>query len=243
MRVGVRHQRIAVERRHPPVHRRIGRQPRFERANMRRHVEKTGLDRIESGERAQHRKVRRPNMRGNEYGARTAVERDLGQIPTRQPQDRPPVRMQVADALQPFRQRFGVLDRRQQNEIVYLARLTVLLVNTADLAGDDKARRKIGVEQVGRPQIGFEPIQPRSVGGELRAHFVAPSGVGEVARADQADPFSSRPHVEIDKVEFAAGRARVPRMNMQVGNRHVFPPYSENFLFQYTKIALTRQPC
>ena len=55
---------------------------------------------IESRKGAEQRKVRRPNVRGDKHRIGAHVERDRKQVFGRKPQDRPPVRTDVADRFQ-----------------------------------------------------------------------------------------------------------------------------------------------
>lgn len=77
VRVGVGNEREAVKRREPPVHRRIGGEAGFHRMDIRRHIAKARLHGIKAGECAKHRKMRRPDMRGNKNSLCTNIHRDF----------------------------------------------------------------------------------------------------------------------------------------------------------------------
>ena len=106
MRVRIGDHRVPVEHGHAAVHQRIGRQPRFQRMYLRGQVPETFFHRIESRKGAEQRKVRRPNMRGDKHRIGAHVERDRKQVFGGKPQDRPPVRTDIADRFQLEREPF-----------------------------------------------------------------------------------------------------------------------------------------
>ncbi len=68
MRVGIRHQPVAIEKRQPPVHRRIGRQPGLHREDVRRQVAVARDNRVEARLRAERGEPRRPDMCRHQVG-------------------------------------------------------------------------------------------------------------------------------------------------------------------------------
>ena len=141
MRIRIGYHRESVERRQPPVHRRIGRQARFERMDMRRQVSKAFFDGVKARIGSEQRKMWRPNMRRDKDCLRTDIKRDLKQVPARKAEDGPSVRMQVERELELPRQRLCRLERGQQDHIVDFAYLAVLFIDRADLPRKDKPRR------------------------------------------------------------------------------------------------------
>ncbi len=98
-RVGVRvaDQGEAVEPRDPPVHRRIGGEPRLHREDVRRQIAVALLHRVEARLRAQDGEPGRPDVGGDQIGVRPALQGDLQQVPRVEPEDGPAVRVEVAD--------------------------------------------------------------------------------------------------------------------------------------------------
>ena len=80
MCVRIGDERVIVERGEPPVHRRVGGEAGFHRMNIGRHIPKARFHRIEAGKRAEHGKMRRPDMRGDEDRLRADIHRDLQQV-------------------------------------------------------------------------------------------------------------------------------------------------------------------
>ena len=69
VRVGVGDQRVAVQVRHAPVHRRIGREAGLQGEDVRRQVAEALLHRVEAGLRAEQREPGRPDVRGDQVAA------------------------------------------------------------------------------------------------------------------------------------------------------------------------------
>ena len=80
MGVGVGDQTIAVEERHPPVHRRIGGQPGLDREDVVGEIAVAVGDRVEAGLRSERREPRRPDMRRDQVGVGTGFQRDLQEV-------------------------------------------------------------------------------------------------------------------------------------------------------------------
>ena len=97
VRVGVGDQPVAVQRRHPPVHRRVGGQAGLHREDVLGQVGVAVRDRVEARLRAQRREPRRPDVRRHQVAALAGLQGDLQQVARVQPEDRPAVRAEVAD--------------------------------------------------------------------------------------------------------------------------------------------------
>ena len=87
MRVGMRNEGQSVQRAHPPIHRRVGRQAGFHSVDVRRQIAKARFDAVEPGKSAEHGEMGRPDMRGDELGFRTGLQRQFQQVAAVQAQD------------------------------------------------------------------------------------------------------------------------------------------------------------
>ena len=155
-RMGVRvgDERAAVESGDAPVHRRVRRKTGLQGADVTGEVAETFLDGVKARESPQQGKVRRPDVRGDEHGLRACFQRHLQQVAAIQAENRPAVGMKVADALQPRGEPFRRFERRHEDDVVYLARAAVLLVNGADLGAEDKTR--LSLDLAGQAQRFFQ---------------------------------------------------------------------------------------
>ena len=133
MGIGVRDQGNAVELTQSPVHGRVRRQSGFNHVDMGTQFPETFFQRIKPRVGPEHRKMRRPGMRRDEQGLRSAFQHDAQQILTVQPQDGPSVGMEVADARQLVRHVRHGAETRRKDQIMHFARTFVTLINTADL--------------------------------------------------------------------------------------------------------------
>ena len=210
MCVSIREQGITIERRHPPIHRRIGRQAGLQGNYVRRRVVEAFLDRVIAGFRAQKSKPGRPNVRGDEMTALVHIEENLEQIAGGQAQDRPSVSADVADSLQPGLQSLDGGEVGCKNHVVDFARGALILVNRADFAGQHEphlslaGRRHCLLHRRG-PLI-LEAKQPVLSRQQRVAHLLQPAGMRDVARADDVDAFALRPFGQILEGQvFASG--------------------------------------
>ena len=187
-RVGVRvgDHDVPVQHGHAAVHKRIGRQAGFQRADAGRQVAETFLHRFKAGERAEQREMRRPDVRGDKDRVGAHVQRRRQQIAGRQAEDRTAVRADVADLFQFERQPFRRVQRGQQYDVVHFAHAAVLLVNAADFARDDEPRR--------RAEIAVLYDVQAVLGGLQRFfQFVPPGRVREIPRPHKAETLAPRP--------------------------------------------------
>ena len=228
VRVRVRDNGEIVQARQPPVHRRIGRQSRLHREDVGQQILVALLQTVEPRTGPQHREVRCPDVRRNEQHLRAHLQTDLEQVAAVQPQNRPAVRLYVADRRQPPVQPFGRLEVRQNDHIVHLARLVVLLVDRTDLHRQHEAHRPptaLGQFPVHRPAPFLpQPEQPLLGRLQLFPQFGQPGRMGEIPGAHHVDPLERRPAVHILRIQLPAGRPGIARVQMHVDYKaHVTP--------------------
>ena len=218
MGVGVRDQAIAVEERHPPVHRRVGGQPGLDREDVVGEVAVAIGDRVESRPRAQHGEPRRPDMGGNQVGAGPGLQRDLEQVPGIEAEDRPAVGVEVADPPEAGGEAVGGVEIRDVDEVVDLPGQVALLVDRRDLHLEHEpdnigaTSRQHGVNI--RLYVRAQPEQSRLGRDELFLQLGTPRRVGEVAGADDRDPLLHGPIGQVLKVGLLARRPRIPGVNV-----------------------------
>lgn len=122
--------------------------------NLAGKVAKTGLNGVKTGKRAQEGKMRRPDVRGNEYGLWAGFQRHFQKIAAIQPENGPSVRVEVADALQTRGKALRSFKGWQEDDIMHLARAAVFFVNGADFSAQDKAGFARGF--AGQAQVFFQ---------------------------------------------------------------------------------------
>ena len=132
VRVGVGHQPEAVQRRHPPVHLRVGRQAGFDREDVRGEVGVALVDGVEPGLRAERGEPRRPDVGRHEIRAGVRLQGDLQQMPRVQAENGPPVGSDVADGRQLLSDAPGCLQVRRVEQVMNFARLVALFVDRRD---------------------------------------------------------------------------------------------------------------
>ena len=162
------------------------------------------------------------HVRGDKNRVGADVQRDRQKIFGRKPQNRAPVRMNVADRLQFQSEPFRGVERGEQDDVMYFPHFSVLLVNATDLARDHKARRNGKIAEIRKAQVFFEPIQSLFGGDQGVFHLLPPGGMGKIARAHERNALASRPQIEIGKISVFARRARILGMNVQIGYVHSF---------------------
>ena len=226
VRVRIGDKRIAVEHGHAAVHRRIGGKPRFQRADMRREVAETLFDTIKPRKGAEQRKMRRPDMRGDEDCLGADVESDREQVFGGKPQDGPPVRADIADRFQPESEALRRIEGREQDDVVDFAHLSVLFIDAADLPRKDEARGNGKGERVAQARLFLYAVEPLLRRLEGIRKFLPPCGMREIARADQPDALAPRPQVEMRDIRVPARGAGIFGMNVQICQIHtlIIPP-------------------
>ena len=214
VRVRIGDHRIAVQHGYAAVHERVGGKPRFEGMNLPRKVAEALFQGIETRKGAEQRKVRRPDVRGDEHRLGAHVEGDREQIPRGKPQNRPPVRADVSDRLQFERKALGGVEGGQKDYVVHLAHLSVMLIDTADFARKHEARRYGKIAYV--PQFFVRADAVKAFFGRLERllQLLPPLGVGKVARADESDALAARPQIEVGDIPVLARRARIFGMDV-----------------------------
>ena len=114
----------------------------------------------------------------NENCTRADVQRDFEQIAAVQSENRSPIRMEVPDCFQTFRQDFSLLQTGQQNQVMHLAHPAVLLVNGTDFPGNDKTGR------IRQATILMQRIKPILSRGKGCFQLLPPCRMGKISCAD-----------------------------------------------------------
>ena len=222
-RVGVRigYQPEAVQRRHPPVHRRVRGQAGFDGKDVRRQVPVAQVDRVKARFRAQRRVPRRPDVGWNQIGVGAGLQRDLQQVAGIQAQDRPPVGSQVADLPEAAADPFGGLEVRRVYQVVDPAGCSILLVDGRNFGRQHEAH---GAAAGPRQPAGNGPLQIRTQavqagfgGNQVVLELGKPGRMREVAGADDGEAFLAGPQSQVFQVTVAAGSAGVSGVHVQVG--------------------------
>ena len=221
--VGIGHQPETVQGRHPPVHRRVRRKARLHREDVRRQVPIAVVHGVEAGLGAQRGEPRGPHMGRHQVRSGSRLQRHLQQVPGVQPQDRPPVGVQVADLGKAGNQPVRRVEVRGVDQVMDLPGLVALLVDGRDLHRQHEPDR-IEAAGAGRwklplhgPfEVGAQTEEPGFRGNELLLQLGAPGRMGEVARADDADALLARPDGQVLQVAVPAGGAGESRVDVQV---------------------------
>ena len=221
VRVRIGNERAAVEIGNAPVHRRVGGKAGFQRADVAREVAETLFNGVKAGEGPQQGKVRCPDVRGDEHGFGAGLQCHLQKIPAIQPEDGAAVGMEVADALKARGQTLRRRKGRHENDVVHFARAPVPLVDGTDLGAEHKAR--LERRFAGQAQLLFQREHALARLFERLGKLLAPRGVGEIARAHEADALAPGPEVEVRRVALAAGGPGETRMDVQIGDQHGKP--------------------
>ena len=204
MGVRIGNQKIGVQRGNPPVHGRIGRKPRFQRMDMGCQIPKAFLDGIKAGKGPEQRKMGRPDMSRNVYGLRTGFQHDFQKISAVQSQDRPAVRMNVSDQLQPSGKGLRLLKSGQQEQTVHLAHPLIFLINGTDLSRHQKARLLLRHALLMDAVFLLQHIKPVLCGFQLLHQFRPPCGVGEIPGSQNMNSFFSRHELQMLRVAVLA---------------------------------------
>ena len=218
MGIRVRDERIAVQIRDAPTHGWVGGKASLHGKDLIGQIAKTFFHRVKTRLGAKHGKPRRPDVGGDKVAARVGLQRNLQQITRIQPQDRPAIGANVANALQPGLKEIKRRKAGEKAEIVHFAHLVMALVDVADLAAQQKAHR--GVTGCGhlrldrRKQLLFQPKEPILRRLQLGAQLGQPARVGNIPRGHHLHPLDLRPFGEVLQVEILAGRPRIVGMNV-----------------------------
>jgi hypothetical protein len=131
---------------------------------------------------------------------------------------RPPVRSDVADALESPVQAMGGFEVRHENEVVVLTGAAVFLIDIADFGREHEA---YGPATGGRGRrlgctggIRAEPEKPGLGRFQFGLDFRQPGRVAEVSGPDHLQPLDERCRVDPVKVEVARGGSRKPGMHV-----------------------------
>ena len=224
MGIGVGHEPEAVQGRDPPVHRRVRGKARLHGENVGAQVPVAVVDGVETRLRAERREPGRPDMGGDEIRAGVRFQGDLQQVPGIEAQDRPSVRVQVADPGQAVHHPLRCLEIRGVDQVMDLSCLVELLVDGRNLDRQHETHRAPAAPAGRRKplldgpfQIGPQAEQPRLRGHELLLQLGPPRRMGEVARGDDADALLAGPDGQMLKVAVPAGGPGVLGMDVQIG--------------------------
>ena len=155
-------------------------------------------------------------MGRNVYGLRAGFQHDLQQIPAVQPQNRPAVRMNVADQLQPSGQRLRLLQSGQQEQTVHLAHPFLFLINGADLSRHQKARLLLRHALLMNAVFLLQHIKPVLRRFQLFHQLRPPCGMGEISCSQNMNSLFSRHELQMLRIAVLARSPRKPGVNMQI---------------------------
>ncbi len=221
MRIGIGGEPVAVEKGHPPVHRRIGREPGLDRKNVLGEVAIAVRDRVEARLRSERREPWRPDMRRHQIGVGAGVERDLQEVARVEPEDRPPVGSDIADAPEPVGKAIDGGEVGGVDEVVDFSGAVALLVDRGDFDFEQEPHRRSARRGQRRGDALFDIVaqakQTGLGGNELLLELGAPCRMGEIAGGDDADALAARPVGQMLQVQILAGRPRIFRMDVQIG--------------------------
>ena len=164
--------------------------------------------------------MRRPDVRGNEYGLWAGFQRHFQKIAAIQPENGPSVRVDVANALQARGKALRSLKGWQEDDIMHLARAAVFFVNGADFSAQDKAGFARGF--AGQAQVFFQRKHAFARRLQRFGKFLTPGGMRKIPRTQQAHALASGPQVEMRSIALPAGGAGKAGMNVQIGNQHLY---------------------
>ena len=188
--------------------------------DVRSQVLKAFPDRTEGRKGPEQRKVGGPDVRRDEDSFRAGLQGNFKQIAAVQSEDRPPVRMDVADCFKPVGELLRRFKPRQQNQAVYLAGPAVFLVDGADLSGDHKTGRLPGGRRVLDSRSGAQTVKPVLRRDELFPELRAPCGMGEIPGPHKADALAPGPEIKRFRFAVLRGGEGIFGVNVQVGKQH-----------------------
>ena len=197
MGIRVRDKGIAVQIRDAPTHGRVGRETSLHGKDLVGQIAKTFFHRVKTRLRAKHREPGRPDVGRDKVAARVSLQRNLQQITRIEPQDRPAIGADIADALQPGLKEIERRKAGEKAEIVHLAYLIMALVDVADLAAQQKAHLGVtGCWHLGldrRQQLLLQAKEPIFRRLQLGAQLGQPARMGNIPRGHHLHPLDLRP--------------------------------------------------
>ena len=160
-------------------------------------------------------------MGGHEIRPGARLQRNLQEVAGIQAQNRPPVRVQIADLAETMIERLNGRKIGRIDEMMNFAGRLVLLINRRYFNGQHEAR---GTMTGARQSFGDAPFQVRPqaeqaglCGDQLVFEFGQPSRMREVTGADDGDALLACPQCQVLEVAVAAGGTRVFGVHVQVG--------------------------
>ena len=220
MGIGIGYQAETVQRPHAPVHGRIGRKPCLQGMNMGCQIFKALFHGIKSRKSAKHGKMGRPDMGRHINSIRAGLQHDFQQIPAGNPQNGPPIGMNVPYQLQPPCHCPGRLQPRQNQQAVHLSHPVSLFVDGTDLPRDHKPGIR-GRRCSLQPVFLFQYIQSILCRFQLFRQFIPPGRMGKIPGSHNVDSFFSGPQIQVFRRAVPAGGPGIPGMNMQISYVHL----------------------
>ncbi len=163
-----------------------------------------------------------PDVGRNEEDIWTSLQADLQQVAAIQSQDRPAVGVEVADSCQSVVELINGGEVWQRHDVVNFARAAVLLVDGADLHGEEKAHLTAArwIELVFDCAGQIRSETKDAILGRLQflLDLSEPFRMREVGGANKVDALERRPSMQVFRGQVAAGRAGMTRVEMNIGD-------------------------
>ena len=167
-------------------------------------------------------------MRRHIHRLRAGIQHDFQQIPAVQSQNRPSVRMNIADQFQPPGKLFRFLQPGKQKKAVHLSYPIHLLINGTDLPCHHKPGLSLRHALLTDAVCILQDVQPFFCGFQLLQKFLPPRRMGEVSRPYEINPLFARPKIQMLHITVLAGCAGISGVDMQI--RYVRFMYCIHFL-------------
>src|SRR5262249_36429872 len=178
-------------------------------------------DRVEARLRPERGEPGSPDVRWHQVGGGSGLERDFEEIARVEPEDRPTIGGDVADTRKPLGEAVGGREVGGVDEVVDLPGAVALLVDRRYFHLEHEAHGHATGRRQRRCDRMLDVVTQAEQAGlgwdEFLLQFGAPDRVRKVSGRDHADTLACGPVSEALQIEVAAGRARIFRMDMQVG--------------------------
>src|SRR5262245_483389 len=151
---------------------------------------------------------------------------------TIEPQDGPPVRLEIADGPQAAIEHFGTRQIGKHDEIVHFTRATMLLIDRADLHREQKAYLvatggwQLLLDRL--PPWVFESVETLLGRLQFLLQLGEPGRVREITCAHDSNALERRPFVEICKIQLTARGPVIARMDVEIGDKLHGGTFSQN---------------
>src|SRR4029453_246603 len=145
------------------------------------------------------------------------------QVMAIEPQDRPTVRLEIANGPQAAIEHFGTRQIGKHDEIVHFTRAAMLLIDRADLHREQKAY----LVATGGWQLLLDSLSPwvfeavQTFLGRLQflLQLGGPGWVCEITCAHDSNALERRPFVEIFEIQLTARGPGIARMDVEIGDK------------------------